>query len=61
MAAEKEAPLSEITREEILKLIEENGGPEGLGFVARLVDQAVVGLQSWRVSTPAIGSASWRI
>jgi len=30
VAAEKEAPLSEYTREEILKLIEENGGPEGL-------------------------------
>ena len=31
MAAElEEAPLSEYTREEILKLIEENDGPEGL-------------------------------
>ena len=30
MASAKEAPLSEYTREEILKLIEENGGPEGL-------------------------------
>ena len=34
MAAKKEAPLSEYTREEILKLIEENSGPEELGFVA---------------------------
>ena len=30
MASEKETPLSEYTRGEILKLIEENGGPEGL-------------------------------
>ena len=28
MASEKEAPLSEYTREEILNLIEENGGPQ---------------------------------
>jgi len=26
--------MSEYTREDILKLIEENGGPEGLTFVA---------------------------
>jgi len=26
--------MSEYTREEIPELIEENGGPEGLGFVA---------------------------
>jgi hypothetical protein len=30
VAAERKAPLREYTREEILKLIEENGGPEGL-------------------------------
>ena len=30
VASEKEAPLTDYTREEILKLIEENGGPEGL-------------------------------
>ena len=37
--------MSEYTREEILKLIEENGGPEGLGFAARQADQVVVRLQ----------------
>jgi hypothetical protein len=29
MAANREAPLSDYTREEILELIEENGGAEG--------------------------------
>jgi hypothetical protein len=32
VTSEKEAPLSEYTREGILKLIEENGGAEGLGL-----------------------------
>ena len=41
--AEKEAPLSEYTRKEILKLIEENGRPEGLDLRSRQSDQAVVG------------------
>jgi hypothetical protein len=35
VAAEQEAPLGEYTREEILKLIEENGGPEGLNLSDR--------------------------
>ena len=39
----KEAPLSEYTREEILKLIEDNDGPGGLDFRGRQSDQAVVG------------------
>jgi len=34
--------LSEYTREEILELIEENGGPEGLDLCSRQPDQAVV-------------------
>lgn len=35
MADEKEATLSDYTREEILKLIKENGGPVGLDLSAR--------------------------
>ncbi len=35
--------MSEYTREEILKLIEENGGPEGLDLRGGQSDQAVVG------------------
>jgi len=44
----KETPLSEYTREEILKLIEENGGPEGLDLSGKdlsgidLSSQAIV-------------------
>jgi len=45
-ASEEETPLSEYTREEMLKLIEENGGPEGFDLRGRQSDQAVVRLQS---------------
>jgi len=45
VVSEKERPLSEYTREEILKLIEENGGPEGLDLRGRQSDLVVVVLQ----------------
>jgi len=38
----KGGPLSEYTREEMLKLIKENGGPEGLDLRGGQSDQAVV-------------------
>ncbi len=38
--------MSEYTREEILKLIEENGGLEVFDLRGRQSDQEVVGLQS---------------
>ena len=46
MASEKGTPLSEYTREEILELIEENGGPEVFDLRGRQSDQAVVVLSN---------------